>query len=345
MWSSFRPIRNKLLSCPDLTPSEKTHLLRERVLPRFHHQAGIWRLASRPEQLAALEPVRKLYRSAFRPITGLSSRGYCNEDIAAVLGLPTAEEFLDVERCRAIQEFAREGCDFVWATCAEDKVWLDSCLQSLDKVLRCSGELSITGLSYQDSTLRSFLLEHSALVKSACQAFLRHCVKARQSRGTTLLASPLPVREHAVVVSDSGADCTLEELVTRFHCRSCHASFDTPHKLAVHVSRKHRQFSDHVRVATGTVCEICRKQYWSLYRPQQHFKKSPRCLAAYAIRATTRQLRRRAPGDPLPIFVVPLPGLRRSCPIRARAPRMLGICRAQYACLPAQKNIATASYT
>ena len=281
MWSSFRPTRNKLLSCPDLSPREKTHLLRERVLPRFHHQAGIWRLATRPEQLAALEPVRKLYRSAFRPITGLSSGGYCNEDIAAILGLPTAEEFLDVERCRAVQEFARVGCDSAWTTLAEDRIWLGSCLQSLDKVLHCSGELTTDGLSYLNDSLRSFLLEHSTHVKAAGKAFLRKCVQLRQPRGEALLASPIPTREHTVVVSDSGEDCTLEELVTRFHCRSCRASFDTQQKLAVHVSRKHRQYSEHVRVATGTVCEICRKQYWSLHRLQQHFKKSPRCLTAY----------------------------------------------------------------
>ena len=113
MWTMFHPLRKKLLTCPDLLFEEKTHLLRERVIPRFYYQAGLWRLSTRQERLAALEPVRKLLRSALKPITGISSRGHSNEQVAALLCVPLAEEMLDTERCRALLELACLGPPFV----------------------------------------------------------------------------------------------------------------------------------------------------------------------------------------------------------------------------------------
>ena len=281
MWQSFLPLRRKLLTCPDLTAAEKTDLLHSRVLPRFHHQAGLWRLSTRQETLASLEPVRKIYRSAFRPITGLSSRGYSNDDIAAVLGVPTAEEIMDSERCRSLLEMTRDCGPFVWRTFAADRVWFDLALGSLDNVLRLACSTRPHGLSYHDDSLRSYLETHHSQVRQACKSFLKSCTKARMPRAKELQASPPSIKEHAIRVPDSDEDIPLEVLAARHSCPHCGLHFDTKQKLAVHVSRRHRQFSEHVRVATGTVCEVCRRQYWSLSRLQQHFKKSPQCLAIY----------------------------------------------------------------
>ena len=68
---SRKPLRSKLLTRPDIIFAKKTHLIRERVLPRLLFHSGVWRLSTRQEQLAAAGPVKKLLRSAFQPITGL----------------------------------------------------------------------------------------------------------------------------------------------------------------------------------------------------------------------------------------------------------------------------------
>ena len=92
---------DELLSCPDLTTAKKSHLLREREGLGQVPPPG--RTLARQERLAS--SVRKIYRSAFKTVTGLSSRGYSREDVAAVLRLTKAEELIDAE----LLELAREG--------------------------------------------------------------------------------------------------------------------------------------------------------------------------------------------------------------------------------------------
>ena len=280
MWHAFHPIRRRLLNCGDLEIHEKVHLIRERILPRFLYQAGLWRLSTRQEFLAAVEPVRMVMRSALRPITGLSSRGVCNTSISALLGTPTAEEFLDCERCRALLELACQGSMFVWCAFVHDGVWLKQAFQSLDNVMSCAGHSLPQDLEAHSPSFRDFLVEHQQTIRQAGKAFLRTCIASRKKLAEELMSRPPSTADHSIWIDDS-EDEILGDLVSSFRCSMCNATFDSQQKLSVHKARKHGRKSAHVEVATGTSCPVCMKEYWTLPRLQQHLKKSPVCLQVF----------------------------------------------------------------
>eukprot|EP00439_Symbiodinium_sp_Y106_P058319 s344_g8.t1 len=92
---------------------EKVRLVSERALPRFLYGAGHWT----PRNASA-------YRQSFRPITGISSAGYSNHEVAAVLGLPTAEELLHQARAVAFVDACETGSAAVHAALRKDGTWL-----------------------------------------------------------------------------------------------------------------------------------------------------------------------------------------------------------------------------
>ena len=86
----FQPLRRRLLYNDDLMKHEKVRLLEERVLPKFLFGAGFWTPRNTREHDMSLDPLRCAMRQAFRPITGVSSAGFSNQEVAAALGLPMA---------------------------------------------------------------------------------------------------------------------------------------------------------------------------------------------------------------------------------------------------------------
>ena len=107
----FKPLRSRLLYNRWLTRQEKVRLVSERALPRFLYGAGHWT----PRNASA-------YRQSFRPITGISSAGYSNHEVAAVLGLPTAEELLHQARAVAFVDACETGSAAVHAALRKDAV-------------------------------------------------------------------------------------------------------------------------------------------------------------------------------------------------------------------------------
>ena len=279
MLATFRPLRRKVLTCHDLTVKERADLLRSRVYPRYLHQAGLWRLATAAEQRIALEAIRKVNRSAYRPLTGQSSKGVSNEIIATELGLPTAEDLFDVERTRVLSELVKAADAYTWQSFCEDSVWMQQAVASALRVLRFGAPswLDVTGCEFDAvvDAIRRF----PDRIRHACKTFLPSRIQARSKH----LANHRPVapRVKSIVVSDTDEDVPLELLAGRRTCEVCGVSFCTKQQLAVHRARAHKLLAAHTAVVVGTTCQVCLKEYWTSSRLQAHFKKMPFCQHVY----------------------------------------------------------------
>ena len=279
MRSTFKPLRQKVLTCSELSIAERTDLIRSRVYPRFLHQAGLWRLATAAERRIALEAIRKINRSAFKPITGSSSQGLSNERIAARLGLPLAEELLDVERARTLMELAHKADPHTWASFYDDAAWIGQASASTARVLlqMLPHLFSVPSPSVDD--VLEVIRRSPADIRRACKGFLRARIHMRQQQPS----DPGPMAQLTqLVVSDSEEDAALLSLAGNHTCEICKVSFSSRQQLAVHRARAHKLLAEHTAVAVGTTCQICLKEYWTPGRLQAHFKKMPRCRRIYA---------------------------------------------------------------
>ncbi|CAE7586002.1 CACNA1S [Symbiodinium sp. CCMP2592] len=105
----YRPVRRRLLSNPYLTEAEKCGLLTTRILPCFLHGAGMLVLSTSRERVKFEDTVYRMYRGAFRPILGVSCKGFTNLEVVSALGMQTPDELLLTHRARTLAEVARAG--------------------------------------------------------------------------------------------------------------------------------------------------------------------------------------------------------------------------------------------
>eukprot|EP00439_Symbiodinium_sp_Y106_P076621 s57_g15.t2 len=151
----FKPLRSRLLYNRWLTQQEKVRLISERVLLRFLYGAGFWAPRTVAERELTLGPIRTTYRQSFRPITGTSSAGFSNQEVASFLGLPTAEELLHQARAAAFTEVCDTGSAAVHALLRRDGTWLGLAWDSFRTVL---GEHVPVGLCTSDPPALAELL-------------------------------------------------------------------------------------------------------------------------------------------------------------------------------------------
>ena len=279
MLMTFRPLRRRILTCQDLSQEERVHLVRSRVFPRFLHQAGLWRLGTAAEVRIAHEALRKVIRSSFRPILGRTAKGLSNEEVAAALGMPLAEEMFEVERARALREIVLHDDPFVWHVFRLDGVWLTQASDALRKVLTACHPALLRGSNAGPDCLREAIRCHPHDVRLACKAFLKHCIALRTTLGRQVIEGV--AKQRIIPVSDDEEDATLDSLAGRHTCEVCQASFRTRQQLGLHRARAHRLLAGHTNVAFGTTCQVCVKEYWTLKRLQQHLKKNPSCQRVY----------------------------------------------------------------
>ena len=109
MLSIFKPLKAKLLWNPCFTFTEKKDLLRSRVLSRFMYGAGHWTLSTDRERQLFAEAIHGVYRSAFRPMVGVSSCRFTNEEVASALEMALPSELLLTERARLLVQLCVHG--------------------------------------------------------------------------------------------------------------------------------------------------------------------------------------------------------------------------------------------
>ena len=277
---TFHQLRRKVLSNPFLTEREKLSLLRERVISRFLHGSGLWRLRTVHEQQAALEPLCTLIRGSLRVLTGISSRELCTEKVASILQLPLPEELLHVERARALCEVAHLPIGAAWEGILTDHVWLPQAVDSLGRVLQ---RLRLPAPPWGAGqchlgTLLSFLRTQYPRLGDYGSRYLRVGVEARVPDGQALratlselqcLTAP-PERQTGAGAVDDG-----------FMCGLCSMSFPCKRTLAVHQARRHGRRTLASQLSFGTRCQVCSLELWSETRMKDHLRKNRHCLRVY----------------------------------------------------------------
>ena len=279
MLATFRPLRRKILPCKDLSRQERVHLVRSRVLPRFLHQAGLWRLGTAAEVRIAHVAIRKVIRSTFRPVLDRTTQGYSNEEVAAALGMPMAEELIVVEQARALREVVLHNDPFVWHAYRTDGVWLTQATASLHKVLSACHPALVGDTDAGPEHLREIIRLHPHVVRLACKAFLKHRIATRAELGQQVLDA-VP-KQGFIAISDDEEDAILTSLAGLHTCEVCQSAFRTKQQPALHRARAHKLLAGHTSAAVGTSCQVCLKEYWSLHRLQQHLKKNSFCRRVY----------------------------------------------------------------
>ena len=236
---------------------------------------GLWRLGTAAERIAC-EALRKITRSTFRPLIGRSAQGLSNEEVAAALDMPPAEEMLDVERAK---ELALYNNSFVWCTLKSDGVWMRHAGDAIRRVLYACHSSLLAKEDMDVDGLVCVIRHHSLAVKTACKAYLKHCIGQRCELGSRVLAAAHSTC--VISVSDSDESVHLTDLAGRHTCEVCNASFRTRQQLGLHRARAQKLMALHTSAAVGTMCQVCIKEHWPLNRLQAHLKKSLSCRQVY----------------------------------------------------------------
>ncbi|CAE7734509.1 unnamed protein product [Symbiodinium sp. CCMP2592] len=269
----FNPLRSRLLYNRWLTREEKVRLISERALPRFLYGAGYWAPRTAAEVEMTLEPVRATYRQSFRPVTGISSAGFSNTEVAAALGLPTAEELLHHARAVALLDTCETASADVLTALTRDGVWLTLAWESFKVVL--SERLPLALCTTAPPALRDLpnLLHGGATgARSVCKRFLKNQAATR--------SEPLLVARDVASLEMPTITATTHE-VLRFRCDQCGAAFLNAQRLAVHRARAHKQRAIGSSIAWGTRCERCCLEFWDISRLAKHLQHSLPCQRAY----------------------------------------------------------------
>ena len=266
----FQPLRRRLLYNEDLMKHEKVRLLEERVLPKFLFGAGFWTPRNTREHDMTLDPLRCAMRQAFRPITGVSSTGFSNQEVAAALGLPTAEDCLAHARAVTLLHLLKTGSREVWQGLLADGLWYQLSWEALRKV---SGEAWPVALCTTAPPSPEQLL---SCLPSHCDRICRNYLRTCKHNLATVVLQP-----RCADASEMPAIVQTVHPRLAYTCDVCGVSFLDARRLAVHKARKHQQRAIGLRLAWGTRCERCGTEFWNTSRLAQHLQRSATCQSVY----------------------------------------------------------------
>ena len=260
------PIRRRLLPNPYLSETEKLMLFKSRVVSSFMHGAGMLVLRTARETSKFEDTLHRMYRSVFRPIVSVSSKGYSNLEVASVLGLALPEELLMVARARTLAELVRAGLYPVLRCLAAEGTWWSAACRAARSIgMLPEGEDSF------DAVATGILLPAQD-VSHACRRFLRKRCQERAFDRNQLVSREAP--DEAVLLAAAGPSLP-------WRCHLCPAAFQGRRHLSVHLSKHHGQRPLHVTSAFGSTCQKCLVEFWSLRRLTEHLRRSDRCRSSY----------------------------------------------------------------
>ena len=217
-------------------------------------------------------------RGSFRALTGYSCQALSAKEIAAVLDLPTAEEFLATERIRTLREVAQVHAESAWAAFCQDGHWLAQVGVDLSVALRLLDSTLALPLPSPPEAVLAFARRHCSSLRWTGRHYLRRCRATRaelRSRVLASLASPPPPVDAPVLVSDEDTEGM------GVPCHLCNKLLPCRRTLAVHLARRHGVDAAATQVAHGTRCEVCGMEFWATDRLRVHLRKNRSCLLVY----------------------------------------------------------------
>ena len=273
----FRRLQSTLLRNPELTADEKVLLVHSMVLAKVKYGAGQWTPRSAADDRCVHMALSKYWRMACRAITNVSTKFLDEQDIAAILGVLTADECMRVERCRQLCVVAAEPPGFLWSCLCTATAWLQlalSDLQAIGHELRPDFELP----GNADSATLHWLRANLSAVQRLVSRYARARIRARSS------ARDVAMAKAARIQSFEAGGGVLLPVPTAAHghlaCEHCSMRFASRANLAAHMSTVHGQKAA-VSVAAGSCCLVCRVEWWTTFRLREHLRRSPHCLHVY----------------------------------------------------------------
>ncbi|CAE7213627.1 CACNA1S [Symbiodinium sp. CCMP2592] len=232
----YRPVKARILRNPALGFYEKQSVLRTRILSRFLHGASLWTLRTTKEAETVDEVIYSYYRGAFKPMTGISSQGFSNLEVASILELPLPTELLHVERTRAICQLVRAQHLEVLRELEQDRCWWSDACRALRAVgLHEDPEETLEAITVSASVTNT-------KVRAACRCYLTTAVQGRLVDRTALKPRD-PCDSVAVVAARS------ESLP--WVCDVCPCAFATHKALGAHKAHRHGIRALHALCAHG----------------------------------------------------------------------------------------------
>ena len=271
--------RARILHNPCLTFAEKRELVLSRLVPKYLHGAGLWRLQTSHERSSAVAPLMGIFRGCIRPFYKRSSERMTNAEVLSALKVASPEEFLHSARIRALGEITDEGMEPAWPGLEADGVWLAAARTSLFEVASVHKPLDALirklPTTADLATLADALRGKRPLLRVASRFYLR-------KRG---LRRPEVCWEEVDKRVGSGVAVAIvktKDPRLAHSCDLCNRSFLSKRRLSVHRATTHRLYSAGRRVCFGTRCEVCCTEFWTGARLAEHLRKQPKCRATYA---------------------------------------------------------------
>ena len=274
----FQRLKKTLLRNPELSSAEKAYLVVSLIVNKFAFGAGLWPLHTQLEERTFRASLMSYFRRSVRPLYGFSSKFLCDDDVCAILDVLSPGQLHRSLLVRQLRVVVLQGPGYLWDTLCDAREWLERAFGALGSVLAVLGlewHLSagwlnrLHELQERAEQLRRLpkqyrrkVLRNRATVKDSAFAKARALQDFEKSGGVVLRAPELP-------------ECGT------FQCAECAQTFKTLAARNAHAARKHGQAAVSTRVAYGTRCEICSREYWTTSRLRRHLENKPGCKAAY----------------------------------------------------------------
>ena len=260
----------RLLCNDNLSAREKTDLLVAMPIARFKHGCGLWRLTGEREKGAAHSAYMELLRRSCRPIAGVSSQGLTDDEICSILGVLSFAEMRTVEVLRHAAWIAADG------DVANHHMWLREGPWQQEATAAAHSCAQAAAAQVLDPW--TSLLQEPSLARLWIRAYERQCRRAHAARREKILPQWRAL-ERARAAGWIFCHFQVREAPQQsFVCDTCGTACGTKAALAAHRAKAHGAAARATAAATGTKCELCRREFWSTARLAQHFRQSERCL-------------------------------------------------------------------
>ena len=279
----YRPFQRRILCNRHLSLAERQNLLAGMILSKFMHGAGTWAITEGPSSSVFQKTYMSFLRGSVRPLHGVPCRRLNAPQICALAGALTPKEALAVQRARLLSQLSLKADAYLKHCLALENAWLHAVADDL-RVIAAVLDCHVLKAYLAEACCTVKWVERWPLDKRATANMLRKFRRAcLASRDDLIPAALAKARAHDQVSANGLVFATLKAgtpAPMSFKCNDCGRAFSGAARLAVHRAKKHavRALASE---AWGTVCEICRRQYWSTDRLKEHFRRSPSCAFAY----------------------------------------------------------------
>ena len=277
-WQAFRKHRRKVLASPVVGTRDKALLFTTLIESTLYFGVGAWPRVTTVETQKFQATLVAMARNMLRPYFSLSES--CHLIAQLVLSsarILSANSAFHIERLKYFRSVvAKASCD-LWAILRQEGSWcrsVQSSLQWLHDTLSLAGPPKVQVACWDAAV--SFIRDQPLAWKRLVQrgrnlALLRELwdAEVQQYQGMTFRALVL---QGAAVPPD-----VRNEGDTREVCGPCGCIFQGLREWSHHAFKRHGRIKESRKLATGTQCPVCIRQFACNARLCQHLDHSTSC--------------------------------------------------------------------